>query len=73
MLTNGFVIQWAVMTWVQTLNEWIWGPPLVIVLIAVGCLLTYRTRGVQFRYLYYAHKLAFTRHDDQAQGDISHF
>ena len=61
------------MTWVQTLNEWIWGPPLVIVLIAVGCLLTYRTRGVQFRYLYYAHKLAFTRHDDQAQGDISHF
>ncbi len=61
------------MTWVQTLNEWIWGPPLVILLFAVGCLLTYRTRGVQFRYLYYAHKLAFTRHDDHAQGDISHF
>lgn len=61
------------MTWLQTLNEWIWGPPLVILLFAVGCLLTYRTRGVQFRYLYYAHKLAFTRHDDSAQGDISHF
>lgn len=61
------------MSLIQTLNEWIWGPPLVILLFAVGCLLTYRTRGVQFRYLYYAHKLAFTRHDDHAQGDISHF
>lgn len=61
------------MSLIQTLNEWIWGPPLVILLFAVGCLLTYRTRGVQFRYLYYAHKLAFTRHDDNAQGDISHF
>lgn len=63
----------SILTWIQTINEWLWGPPLVILLFGVGCLLTYRTRGVQFRHLYYAHKLAFTRHDDQAQGDISHF
>ncbi|MCI5052855.1 MAG: sodium:alanine symporter family protein, partial [Simkaniaceae bacterium] len=35
--------------------------------------LTFRTRGVQFRHLWLAHKMAITRHDDGAQGDISHF
>jgi len=58
---------------VDTLNDWIWGPPLLILLVLVGLYLTVRTRGLQFRYLWYAHKLAFTRHDDSAQGDISHF
>lgn len=55
------------------LNGIIWGPPLLIFLVVVGVYLTIKTRGVQFRYLVYAHKLAFTRHDDGAEGDISHF
>ncbi len=59
--------------WIETLNQWIWGTPLIVLLVVVGILLTIRTRGVQFRYLVYAHKLAFTRHDDSAEGDISHF
>lgn len=59
--------------WVERLNSWVWGPPLLIFLILVGVYLTVRTRGVQLRYLWYAHKLAFSRHDDQAMGDISHF
>ena len=50
-----------------------WSPPLLILILVVGLYLTIVTRGVQFRYLWYAHKLAFTRHDDQAAGDISHF
>lgn len=58
---------------IDTLNDWIWGPPLLILLVLVGIYLTVRTRALQFRYLWYAHKLAFTRHDDSAQGDISHF
>jgi AGCS family alanine or glycine:cation symporter len=58
---------------IDTLNDWIWGPPLLILLVVVGLYLTIRTRALQFRYLWYAHKLAFTRHDDSAQGDISHF
>lgn len=58
---------------VDTFNNWIWGPPLLILLVLVGLYLTIRTRALQFRYLWYAHKLAFTRHDDTAQGDISHF
>lgn len=59
--------------WIELLNNWIWGTPLIILLVVVGILLTIRTRGVQFRYLLYAHKLAFVRHDDSAEGDISHF
>jgi len=58
---------------VDTLNSWIWGPPLLVLLVAAGLYLTYITKGIQFRTLGYSLKLAFTRHDDNAQGDISHF
>lgn len=58
---------------IDRLNNIIWGPPLLILLVIVGIYLTIRTRGIQFQYLIYAHKLAFSRHDDEAQGDISHF
>lgn len=55
------------------INDWVWGPPLIIFMVAVGLYLTIRTRGVQFRHLWLAHKLAFTRDDNEAAGDISHF
>lgn len=55
------------------INDWVWGPPLLIFLVVVGAYLTIRTRGLQFRYFGYAHKLAFSRHDDSSKGDISHF
>jgi len=58
---------------IQVLNGWIWGIPLLILLVVVGFYLTVCTRGVQFRHFWYAHKCAFTRHDDTAKGDISHF
>ena len=58
---------------IDNINDIIWGPPLLILLVLVGLYLTIRTRGLQFQYLIYAHKLAFSRHDDEAQGDISHF
>jgi AGCS family alanine or glycine:cation symporter len=61
------------LVWMNIVNEWIWGPPLLILMVVVGLYLTIRLRGLQFRYLWYAHKLAFIRHDDKAQGDISHF
>ncbi len=54
-------------------NELIWGAPLLILLVVVGLFLTLRTRALQFRYFFYAHKLAFSRHDDKAKGDISQF
>lgn len=58
--------------WLNKVDSWVW-QPLFVFLVGTGLYLTYRLRGIQFRYLWYAHKLAFTRHDDKAQGDISHF
>ncbi len=63
----------AISFWVERLNQIIWGTPLLILLFFVGLYLSFRTKWVQIRYLIYSHKLAFTRHDDAAQGDISHF
>jgi alanine or glycine:cation symporter, AGCS family len=63
-------------TFIQCLDivdQWVWGPPLLILLVLVGGYLTLRLKGLQFRYFWYAHKLAFTRRDDHAQGDISQF
>ncbi|MCH9611870.1 MAG: Amino-acid carrier protein AlsT [Chlamydiia bacterium] len=57
----------------RAINDWVWGPPLLILLLIVGLYLTIRLRGLQIRLLWYSLKLAFTRHDDSAQGDISHF
>jgi AGCS family alanine or glycine:cation symporter len=54
-------------------NSWLWGKFLIILLVGVGILLTYRLRGLQFRYLGYSLKLAFTRNDPNATGDISQF
>ena len=56
----------------NTIDAWVW-QPLFVVLVGTGLYLTYRLRGLQFRRLIYSLKLAFTRHDDEAEGDISHF
>lgn len=62
----------AFLRWVTQIDQWVW-QPLFVLLVGTGIYLTYRLRGLQFRKLGYALKLAFTRHDDEAEGDISHF
>lgn len=57
----------------QTWENFVWGAPLLVLILVVGGYLTILLRGVQFRYLFYSLKLAFTRQDSNAQGDISHF
>lgn len=57
----------------NSINDIVWGPPLLLLMGCVGILLTVRLRGVQIKHLFYAHKLAFTREDKGAEGDISHF
>jgi AGCS family alanine or glycine:cation symporter len=59
--------------WLLRIENWIWGAPLLILLTIVGLFLTIALRGVQFRYLFYSLKLAFSRQDRQAEGDISQF
>ena len=58
---------------IEKINEIVWGPPLLILLLVVGIYLTVRLRGIQFTHLGYALKISFSRHDDDAEGDISHF
>ena len=58
--------------WLQRLVTWLW-QPLFVILVGVGLFLTFKLKGLQFRHLWYSLKLAFTRQDDNAQGDISQF
>lgn len=62
----------SLICWLNKIDQWLW-QPLFVVLVGTGLYLTYKLRGLQFRKLYYSLKLAFTRHDDEAEGDISHF
>jgi AGCS family alanine or glycine:cation symporter len=58
--------------WVSTLSGWVWGPPMLILLVGTGVYLTFILRGLQFRALGHAFKLVFDR-DLKGHGDISHF
>lgn len=58
--------------WVSTLSGWVWGPPMLILLVGTGVYLTIILRGLQFRALGHAFKLVFDR-DLKGHGDISHF
>ncbi|MFP6637019.1 MAG: sodium:alanine symporter family protein [Nitrospinaceae bacterium] len=49
-----------------------WGPWLLILLLGVGFWLTFLLRGIQFRNLFYALRLAFSK-ERTGEGDISHF
>ncbi len=58
----------------DTIYSWVWGAPLLILLTGIGLYLTFALRGLQFRYLGYALKLAFGwQHAKEGKGDISHF
>lgn len=52
--------------------SFMWGPWLLILLLGVGFWLTIRLRGIQFRSLFYALRLTFSKERD-GKGDISHF
>jgi alanine or glycine:cation symporter, AGCS family len=49
-----------------------WGPWLLILLLGAGFWLTFRLGGIQFRNLFYALRLAFSK-ERSGEGDISHF
>lgn len=58
----------------DTLYSWIWGPPLLILLMGIGIYLTIALKGLQFTYLGYALKLVFgPQKAKEGKGDISHF
>ena len=55
------------------IKNWVWGPPLLILLIGSGVYLSILLRGVQIRYLGYALKQAFSSQQNASAGDISQF
>lgn len=59
----------------NTLNDWVWGPPLLILLVGTGVYLSFRLRGLQLRMLRHALYLALIvrREPEDGPGDISHF
>jgi len=60
--------------WIGAISGWVWGWPLLILLVGTGLYLTILLRGLQFRELGPALYLALiTRKEEGAEGDISHF
>jgi AGCS family alanine or glycine:cation symporter len=54
-------------------RDWIWGAPLLFLLLGTGAYLTILLKGVQFRYLGYAFKQVIAKQRRESKGDISHF
>lgn len=63
----------SVLTGLDTIYGWIWGAPLLVLLMGIGLYLTIALRGLQFTYLWYALTLVFGKQDKRGEGDISHF
>ncbi len=65
----------AAIEFITKIGDFIWSYPLAILLLGTGILLTIRLKGMQFRHLGHALKMAFSRHKDNDKhvGDISHF
>jgi alanine or glycine:cation symporter, AGCS family len=57
---------------IATLSSFVWGPPMLILLVGTGLYLTFILKGMQFRALPHAFKLIFQK-DHHHEGDISHF
>ncbi len=57
---------------VATLSGWIWGPPMLTLLVGTGLYLTILLKGLQFRVLPQAFRMIFHK-DHGHEGDISHF
>lgn len=58
--------------WLDKLDSLVWGPPLLILLVGTGIMLTIRLGGIQLLKLPYALKLVF-KNDQSGEGDISSF
>ena len=57
---------------VSTLSGWVWGPPMLTLLVGTGVYLTILLKGLQFRALPMALRMIFHK-DAGERGDISHF
>ncbi len=58
-----------------TLNSYLWGAPMLLLLVGTGVILTVMLGGIQFRLLGHSLWLALIKRKEEgdAEGDISHF
>ncbi|MCM3745515.1 sodium:alanine symporter family protein [Sporosarcina luteola] len=64
----------AITGFLDKASGFIWGPPLLVLLVGTGIFLTVRLGFIQVRLLPYSLKQVFSRkHDKKAEGDISQF
>ncbi len=61
------------MNYLTAVRDFIWGAPLILMLLGTGIYLTVRLRGLQFTKLFPALYLALIKRREDAEGDISHF
>lgn len=59
----------------NSISEFVWGPPMLILLVGTGIYLTILLRGLQFRKLFHSLWLALVKRKDEGDnpGDITHF
>ena len=65
----------TILNTVQKASEYVWGTPMLVLLVGTGVFLTIRLRGLQFHGLFYSLYLALIKRkeDDASEGDITHF
>ncbi|WP_104750330.1 alanine/glycine:cation symporter family protein [Helicobacter cynogastricus] len=59
-------------TFLEILKTWVWGVPLLILLVGTGLFYTFLLRGIQFSKTFHAFRILCTR-DKHSKGDISQF
>ena len=57
---------------VDCIDEWVWGWPLIAILLATGLLYTLRLRFLPLRFLVHGFRHTF-RHEKGAEGEVSNF
>lgn len=68
-------MQSELLNWINAAGSFVWGPPMLVLLVGTGIYLTFLLRGLQFRTLKHSLYLALIKRkeDSHEAGDISHF
>ena len=58
----------------QAINSFVWGAPLIVLLLGAGIFLTFFSRGIQFRGFLHGWALISGKYDDPSEkGETTHF
>lgn len=58
--------------WIIKIDNWLWGIPLILLILGCGVMLTVRLRGIQFRKLGTALKYMI-QNEEETEGDVTSF